>query len=140
MVEVTSSSSNGVNILNSKNDTQKPFDMRSWQGLTGVLKAAKDAGLTESEYSTFRDLVLSYAQSGGDVALKTKIDILLLIYFFFFMFKHHRKFFIFQINSLLKIFFCIKFCIFTHITSFLLYINFFNHIIARTPKRYFCLF
>ncbi len=51
-----------------------PFDMRSWQGLTSVLQMGRDAGLNAGEYAQFRDLVLSYAQSGGDAGIKTKID------------------------------------------------------------------
>lgn len=45
--------------------TMHGFDLHSWQGLTGVLKAARDAHLPDAEYNTLRDFVLQYAQSGG---------------------------------------------------------------------------
>ena len=50
------------------------FDVRSWQGLTKLLKAGKDSGMEPTAYAEFRDLVLSYAQSGGtDKELEAKI-------------------------------------------------------------------
>ncbi len=53
------------------------YDLRSWQGLTGVLKRARESGLDEDVYAEFRDMVLSYAQSGGDPTLREKIDTLM---------------------------------------------------------------
>ncbi len=60
----------GVNQKSSGAD----FDMRSWQGLTGLLQAAREAHMDDTAYAAFRDIVLSYAQSGGDPALKSRID------------------------------------------------------------------
>ncbi|NCN52327.1 hypothetical protein GW943_00755 [Candidatus Parcubacteria bacterium] len=51
------------------------FDVRSWQGLTSVLKAGRDAGMDADTYSAFRDTVLQYAQSRGtDKDLRTQIE------------------------------------------------------------------
>ena len=39
-------------------DSQKEsasFDLRSWQGLTAILKAGRDANLPPLEYAAFRD-------------------------------------------------------------------------------------
>lgn len=52
----------------------RALDLRSWQGLTEVLKLAREGGLTPEAYGGFRDLVLQYAQQGGDVELRKKID------------------------------------------------------------------
>ncbi|MCA9363784.1 hypothetical protein KC727_01015 [Candidatus Kaiserbacteria bacterium] len=49
------------------------LDLTSWRGLTEVLKTARAAGLDDAAYATFRDTVLTYAQSGGDSALKKQI-------------------------------------------------------------------
>lgn len=60
-----------------KDDTapvSSSFDLRSWQGLTQVLKIAKDFLKEPSDYAEFRNLVLQYAQQGGDIELKKKID------------------------------------------------------------------
>jgi len=54
--------------------TRSPFDLRSWQGLTAVLKAARESNLSPQEYAEFRNLVLEYAQKGGDVEIKKQID------------------------------------------------------------------
>lgn len=54
--------------------TRSPFDLRSWQGLTAVLKAAREGGLAPDAYAEFRNLVLDYAQKGGDAEVKKKID------------------------------------------------------------------
>lgn len=50
------------------------FDLRSWQGLTLVLKAGKESLREPGAYAEFRDLVLQYAQQGGDAEIKRKID------------------------------------------------------------------
>jgi len=51
------------------------FDVRSWQGLTQLLKAGKESGMDADAYAEFRDIVLSYAQSGGtDMQLREKIE------------------------------------------------------------------
>jgi hypothetical protein len=60
-----------------KDDTQSvssAFDLRSWQGLTQVLKTAKEYLTDPAEYASFRNLVLQYAQQGGDVEVKKHID------------------------------------------------------------------
>lgn len=60
-----------------KDDTQSvspSFDLHSWQGLTHVLKTAKEYLTDPSEYASFRNLVLQYAQQGGDVEVKKHID------------------------------------------------------------------
>lgn len=60
-----------------KDDTQSvssSFDLHSWQGLTHVLKTAKEYLTDPTEYASFRNLVLQYAQQGGDVEVKKHID------------------------------------------------------------------
>ena len=76
MVEVTGGTSSGsvLSDTQGKSDEQKHFDLRSWQGLTEVLQAARSAGLSDQAYAGFRDAVLEYAQSGGNRDLKQKID------------------------------------------------------------------
>jgi hypothetical protein len=55
--------------------TRRSFDLKSWQGLTLVLKVARESNLAPSAYAEFRNLVLEYAQQKGtDVELKKKID------------------------------------------------------------------
>lgn len=54
------------------------FDLRSWQGLTLVLKAGKESLREPGAYAEFRDLVLQYAQQGGDVEIKKKIDAIIV--------------------------------------------------------------
>lgn len=49
------------------------FDFKSWQGLTEVLKVGKGT-LSPSAYGEFRNLVLQYAQQGGDAMSKKRID------------------------------------------------------------------
>jgi hypothetical protein len=60
-------------ILRDEPITRPAYDLRSWQGLTDVLRVAKEQ-LTREEHAAFRDLVLRYAQQGGDVELKKEID------------------------------------------------------------------
>jgi len=56
-------------------DNPRSFDLKSWQGLTEVLKYARESDLSPDEYASFRNLVLTYAQEkGADPALKKKID------------------------------------------------------------------
>ncbi len=50
------------------------FDLRSWQGLTYVLRAGKEALKEKGAYAEFRNLVLQYAQNGGDADTKKQID------------------------------------------------------------------
>lgn len=53
--------------------THTAYDLRSWQGLTDVLRVAKEK-LSTTEHAAFRDLVLQYAQQGGDADLRKEID------------------------------------------------------------------
>ncbi len=75
MTEVKSKTSQG-SVLSGVNQKTSGtgFDIRSWQGLTAVLQAARSAQMDDTAYAAFRDMVLSYAQSGGDPALKSRID------------------------------------------------------------------
>jgi hypothetical protein len=50
------------------------FDLKSWKGLTHVLKAGKESLKDPHAYAEFRDVVLQYAQRGGDAELRKKID------------------------------------------------------------------
>jgi hypothetical protein len=52
---------------------QGRFDLKSWQGLTELLKVGKDS-LSPEVYGEFRNLVLQYAQHGGDAEYKARID------------------------------------------------------------------
>ena len=52
----------------------RTFDMNSWEGLTELLVAGRQASLEQETYQELRDLVLRYAQSGGDRKIKEKID------------------------------------------------------------------
>lgn len=53
------------------------FDLRSWQGLTEVLRHGKEVIKDTQEYASFRNIVLEYAQKGGDVEIRKKIDTIL---------------------------------------------------------------
>ncbi len=53
--------------------TQVTYDLKSWQGLTEVLKDGKNA-LRPDVYAEFRNLILQYAQHGGDVEYKKRVD------------------------------------------------------------------
>lgn len=73
MAEVSSSTLGGVRNV-APSALSSDFDVRSWQGLTKLLKAGKDSGMDPSEYAHFRNLVLSYAQGGGsDKAMESEI-------------------------------------------------------------------
>ncbi len=74
MAEVTNNASRGAVLSNKNNTTAPQYDLRSWQGLTEVLKRAREAGLSDSLYAEFRNMVLSYAQTGGDPEMRKKID------------------------------------------------------------------
>jgi hypothetical protein len=54
--------------------TQRTFDLHSWKGLTEVLQIARNSRLSRADYAHFRDLVLSYAQEGGDQGKKIHIE------------------------------------------------------------------
>lgn len=55
------------------------FDLKSWQGLTSLLKAGKEA-LEPTAYAEFRNLVLHYAQNGGDPEFKERIDAVVMTF------------------------------------------------------------
>jgi len=65
-------------LLRDESKTRPVYDLRSWQGLTDVLRAAKQ-NLTPEKHAAFRDLVLRYAQQGGDAALKSEIDAVIAV-------------------------------------------------------------
>lgn len=50
------------------------FDLRSWQGLTEVLRVAKESIKDPYAYAEFRNAVLEYAQKGGDESLRKGIE------------------------------------------------------------------
>ncbi len=54
--------------------TQRTFDLHSWKGLTEVLQIARNSRLSRADYAHFRDLVLSYAQEGGDQEKRVQIE------------------------------------------------------------------
>ena len=68
------STSNSAVLNSSGKPHGAAFDLRSWQGLTYVLKAGKDSIKDQSAYAEFRNLVLEYAQKGGDEELRKKIE------------------------------------------------------------------
>lgn len=57
-----------------KHQNQSDVDLRSWQGLTSVLQLGKKHLTSPHEYAHFRDLVLQYAQRGGDAQLRAQIE------------------------------------------------------------------
>lgn len=75
MVEVTMRTSKDAALSVSGKQNSVAFDVRSWQGLTELLKAGRDAGMNDDAYADFRDIVLRYAQSGGtDKTLQTSLE------------------------------------------------------------------
>lgn len=67
------SSSSTVDLRDRNTNETDTYNLQNWQGLTAVLKMGKDALPDAGEYGAFRNLVLQYAQRGGDVELKKKI-------------------------------------------------------------------
>ena len=65
-------------LINGKTQTSSAFDLHSWQGLTEVLRVGKQSLKDPHLYAEFRDLVLQYAQRGGDHELKKQIDSVLV--------------------------------------------------------------
>lgn len=68
-----SSTSNSAVLVNG-NPRKGSFDLRSWQGLTEVLRVGKQHLIDPALYAEFRNLVLEYAQKGGDETTRKKID------------------------------------------------------------------
>ncbi len=62
--------------LGSRIEKVHSFDLLSWQGLTDVLRAGKESIKDPHAYSDFRNLILEYAQKGGDEELKNKIHVI----------------------------------------------------------------
>ena len=67
------STSHSAVLTDKKTQSSGAFDLQSWQGLTELLKVGKETLHDTAEYAAFRNLVLQYAQHGGDVELKQKI-------------------------------------------------------------------
>lgn len=61
-------------VLGSKKQDASAFNLHSWQGLTEVLRRGKESLRDQTAYAEFRNLVLQYAQQGGDAELRKKID------------------------------------------------------------------
>lgn len=70
-----STSHSAVLGSNTKGDISA-FDLRSWQGLTEILRKGKESLKDQYAYAEFRNLVLEYAQKGGDEEVRKKIDAL----------------------------------------------------------------
>lgn len=68
-----STSHSAVLGSNTKGDISA-FDLRSWQGLTEILRKGKESLKDQYAYAEFRNLVLEYAQKGGDEEVRKKID------------------------------------------------------------------
>ena len=69
-----SSTSHSAVLGSQKAKTSPAFDVHSWQGLTELLRVGKESLRDSAEYAEFRNLVLEYAQKGGDLELRKKID------------------------------------------------------------------
>lgn len=61
-------------VLGSKQGNTPSADLHSWQGLTEVLRRGKESLKDPAAYAEFRNLVLEYAQQGGDPELRKQID------------------------------------------------------------------
>jgi hypothetical protein len=68
------STSHSAVLSDKKAGTSPAFDLHSWQGLTQVLKLGKESLKDPHAYAEFRNLVLEYAQQGGDAEIRKKID------------------------------------------------------------------
>jgi hypothetical protein len=71
------STSQGALLDDKAKSPVSSFDLHSWQGLTEVLRVGKETLKNPTVYAEFRNLVLEYAQKGGDIELRKKIDVLL---------------------------------------------------------------
>lgn len=68
------STSQSAVLSNRTDERSNAFDLQSWQGLTEVLRVGKDCLRKPGSYAEFRNLVLGYAHSGGDQAMRKQID------------------------------------------------------------------
>lgn len=73
-----SSTSRSAVLGSQKAKSSSAFDMHSWQGLTELLRVGKELLRDSAEYAEFRNLVLEYAQKGGDLELRKKIDTIVI--------------------------------------------------------------
>lgn len=73
-----SSTSHSAVLGSQKAKSSSAFDMHSWQGLTELLRVGKELLPDSAEYAEFRNLVLEYAQKGGDLELRKKIDAIVI--------------------------------------------------------------
>lgn len=75
MVEVATRTSKSGVLTDVEKNASNVFDVRSWKGLTEILKAARASKMSADDYSAFRDAVLQYAQGGGsDASLRKQIE------------------------------------------------------------------
>lgn len=72
-----SSTSQTAVLRDHRTNSSTGFDLRSWQGLTAVLQVGKESLKDSASYSEFRNLILQYAQNGGDVELRKKVEAML---------------------------------------------------------------
>lgn len=74
MAEVANSTFHSTRSSSANSRRSGAFDLNSWQGLTELLMAARESGMDTEQYNHFRDIVLRYAQSGGDTELRAQIE------------------------------------------------------------------
>jgi hypothetical protein len=68
------STSHSASLSNHKTSVSKGFDLRNWQGLTDLLRVGRESIPDPRAYAEFRNLVLGYAQQGGDAEIRKHID------------------------------------------------------------------
>ena len=68
------STSHSASLSNHKTSASKDFDLRNWRGLTDLLRVGRESIPDPRAYAEFRNLVLGYAQRGGDAELRRNID------------------------------------------------------------------
>jgi len=74
------STSDSAVFGNRQTQSSSAFDLHSWQGLTEVLRVGKESLRDPHAYADFRDLVLQYAQQGGDPELRKQIDAIVVTF------------------------------------------------------------
>jgi hypothetical protein len=68
------STSHSASLSNHKTSASKEFDLRNWRGLTDLLRVGRESIPDPRAYAEFRNLVLGYAQRGGDAEIRRNID------------------------------------------------------------------
>lgn len=68
------STSHSASLSNHKASASKEFDLRNWRGLTDLLRVGRESIPDPRAYAEFRNLVLGYAQRGGDAEIRRNID------------------------------------------------------------------